>query len=1048
MRSKFLSLASLAIFFYGGCKMMENKSKSLSPSWSKLEKINIIPCPKIIKRHSDSEFVPSEKTVIIIPENAHRKVKIGAELIIEQFKKSSGIEIKTDAVSNLHKYNHAEIIEFKNKLPEDLKKYPLEEQGYYIKISKDKITLSAEAPQGMLYAAVTLSQILSGTKPVPNLEIIDWPDFKSRGANSIRFFRFSQGKEMVDWLLKYKYNWILTSYRPDNTPKKYWPTLKKINEYAKERGVNFIYCASWFIGDAQKDQANPEYKGCIAFKSKFYCWSRDELIKKTALKYAGFINATSPAMVNFHCLDSPNENWNERCEKCKKRFGDDRVSADANVINIFTNAIRKNCKGVRLAFVCQPYGIDLDLPGNKKYFDFYKELSSKVPRDVAFNQTGYNKDAHLAINKAVSQPIIRWQNGSAFQAGRFFNTEPRLLKGTYFPERKNDIAFLNEPYGSFRDGDVMLLTGIEYMWNTEAPGASEWRTNKSCPIEKNGAYDYQKGTIDGKTVWGHGSDGSQSRSDEIDLVLDPPQTSEILLKRICISLYGDKLAPFMYDFYRIGIVGWWHPRLALKFSINEEASHHEYQKCIKAQEILKKALKTVSSKEDKKTAERFLTRMIPLAEFYRLDSELQKTTKNIEANKGISAKLEEIKGEIAKAQKIMAASGISAKTASIWLNYPEKQLEVLNAEAELRKKMQSLKNRTGIKIAIYYPNARNGKVIGAKTILKILSSHEDLAPVFIDSLKMDELCKYKVLILPHIRKFGDGDGKIYLKNIREFVKNGGGAYFEHDSVGFYRGVLNESIFPDICRKGFRRKEHHYAIPQTGHPCLEGITEKQKHLYWDHIALTPGTKGTVLLTDQDKDAVAIAGKEGKGRVVFNGMITYPSEKTPNADPAKYIDKKFLINCVEWLAGKEQNENSKEKAPKIIFSSDTKTINLSLKPGKKYDIWMGPPFKLEKGNKYLLSFELKKENSCRFIPILDLYTNAKRREKNIFINNFPYRKRIDGFQKFSGVIYSTDHPDSSARIKFFFDWFKNKELGKHDAEIKNISIYEMENKHEKH
>ncbi len=1052
MSKRLLLLASVATLFYMGCKTLKNENEPKPPAWKQLEEMNIIPCPKIIERHSQKK-VSLTHPIIIIPEKATEKIKIAAGLIADKFEKIQKVKPLIISSKNALKDKGSIRVELKLNISKKEQKYPLGEQGYAINASRNRIELSANGEQGLLYAAVTFNQIITqnkgGEATFPNLSVIDWPDFKNRCADSLSIKRFSQGKKLVDWLLKYKYNWVLTPNRIDNTPGKDWPKLRKVNEYARARGVNFIYCASWSIGDREKDAGKPEYKGCLCFNGRFYCWSRDALINKTALEYVKFINATKPSMVNFHCLDSTNENWPERCEECKKRFGDDRVSADANVINILTETIRKDCKDVKLGFVTQPYGIDVSLPGNRRYFEFYKKLTNKIPSDVALNQTGYNKDAHLAINKAVIQPVIRWQNGSSFQAGRFFTTEPRLFKGVYFPKRQNDIAFINEPFGSFREGNAMLLTGIEYMWNTEAPGASEWRSNKSCPVEKKGAYDYQKGLVDGKTIWGHGGDGSQSCSDGFNLILlGPPQTSEILLKRVCICLYGDKLAPFMYDFYRIGIVGWWGPRKALDFAVNEKSSDKEYRKCLKAQSILQKALKTVSTKEEKNIAERFLKRMVPLGEFYRVNANLQKEQKAVRAGKYTHSVIANINQQMAQARKKMLSSGIDAKTISYWLAYHRKQLQVLEAEVQLRKQMQDQKKKKGLEIAIYYPNLRDGKVVGAKTILKILSTDKSFAPVFIDNLKEDELKKYKVLIIPHVKKFAKGDESIYRKNIQEYVKKGGGAYFEHDSVGFYRGVLQESVFPEICKNGFRRKEFHDVIANGDHPCLNGIKKKakQKHLYWDHIALTPGSKGIVLLTDQEGHAVGIAGNEEKGRVVFSGMITYPSEKNPSADPAKHIDQKFLINSVNWLA-RLNSPPSQDKTKKLkkIYDSSSEVIQLNLSPEKKYAIWLSPLFKLEKNKEYLVSFELKKDNSCRFIPIMDLYEKGKKIGKEYFIDNFPYSKEIKNFQKFSGIFSSSAASKSSnASVKLFFDWFKNKQEGKPEAEIKNISIYEMESK----
>ncbi|OGV35459.1 MAG: hypothetical protein A2020_02275 [Lentisphaerae bacterium GWF2_45_14] len=1051
MSKRILLFISVIVLFYSGYATIKSESESSRPAWNQLEDLNIIPCPKVIERHGKDKIILADnksKPVILIPELSSGKIKIAAGLIADEIERLTGKRPVIADPENASRFGSAKRIELKNTLPGKLNKYPLGQQGYHIEVNDTGAFLSAEGDQGVLYAAGTLNQMLSrqssGELTVPDVEITDWPDFKNRAAHTINISNYNQGKELVDWLLKYKYNYVMTGNRPENTPEKIWTVLRKVNEYGRDRGVGFMYRGCWSIGDQKKEAANPDFKGCISYKNRLFCWSRDNLIRKTALEYSEFINATQVAIVNFHCLDSKNENWSECCDYCKKRFGNERLLADANVINIFNETIRKNCKDVRLAFVTQPYGIDIGLPGNEEYFEFYKELSRKIPPDVTLNKTGYDSAAHRNINNAVSQPVIRWQNGSAFQAGRFFTTEPRLFKGAYFPERKDDIAFINESYGSFRDGDVMLLTGIEYMWNTEAPGASVWESDKTAQIKLNGIYASRNGKVDGKKVSAPISDGSRLYSGEWNFVLEPPETSEVLLKRICISLYGDTLAPFMYDFCRLGIAGWVNPHKALEFAENESCSDNEYRKCLRAQSILKEAIEKCPSRKEKIIAERFLKRMVPLSEFYKLEADIRRAQEALRNDKSGESMIKNIGNLIHDAKKKMADNKINSETASYWLSVPEGQLKVLEAECQLKTKMRLQNDRKGLKIAIYYPNLKGGKVVGADKIFEILSSDEKFVPVLIDNLEMKELQNYKALIIPHLNEWGKGDDNIYYKNIREYEENGGGVYFEHDSVGFYRAVLKESIFPEICGNAFRRKESHDVIANGNHPCLDGIkkNEKLKHLYWDHLVLMPGPQGTVLLTDSEGDAVAIAGNKGKGRIVFSGMITYPPEKDPSADPAKHIDKDFLINCVNWLAGCEsEKEMQAEKEFKVLYDSGEGIMRLDLNSGEKYTTWLSPLFKLQHDKKYLVSFELKKENPCRFIPIINLYGKDGKEGKRL-IENFPFKKESKNFQKFSGVFEC--QPDSeydSAKIKFSFDWSKNTQTGTHTVEIKNISIYEM-------
>ncbi len=85
-------------------------------------------------------------------------------------------------------------------------------QGYRLTVATDGIVVQAPGPAGVFYAICTLKQLLSQLDEpiVPGLEILDWPDFPSRGV----MLDISRDKvptmetlfELVDRLASWKIN--------------------------------------------------------------------------------------------------------------------------------------------------------------------------------------------------------------------------------------------------------------------------------------------------------------------------------------------------------------------------------------------------------------------------------------------------------------------------------------------------------------------------------------------------------------------------------------------------------------------------------------------------------------------------------------------------------------------------------------------------------------------------------------------------------------------------------------------------------------------------
>ncbi|MDD5600052.1 MAG: hypothetical protein PHV82_19055, partial [Victivallaceae bacterium] len=267
------------------------------------------------------------------------------------------------------------------------------------------------------------------------------------------------------------------------------------------------------------------------------------------------------------------------------------------------------------------------------------------------------------------------------------------------------------------------------------------------------------------------------------------------------------------------------------------------------------------------------------------------------------------KGDSKKARENLDAAQENLKINKANYKHIEQAVKALSFKI-LVAGMSKAKAGKGIKAAIYNPNDNGGKVYGENVIYKTLMNAGNINPVFIS--RLDKLSQYDCVIIPDCKNFGKEDGKSHFDiekevfqaetKLRNYVINdGGGVIFYHDSVGFLRFPLGRSVFPELCIET-KRIAGQKLRAVLKHPVSRDIVpEKYEELmYYDHIAMTKGDGGEVIFKDDKDEAVVIAGKVGKGKVVLNGTMIDVNRHT--LEQATGIDKKILINSINWLTEK--------------------------------------------------------------------------------------------------------------------------------------------------
>ena len=410
-------------------------------------------------------------------------------------------------------------------------------QGYVIRCARREdggltCALVGSDAQGMLYAAVTFRHMLEPGEDgvvVRPANVRDWPDFKTRNlgvpfeetlrdpwasmhsaaqkgdvdrANELAVQHVAKIQRYVDWLLRHKINMMgahgAWSGGWQGTTSWERGIIRRINEYAKQRGITAVYGDNISIGSYPQDKDNPDFADIVMHTShkRYFCWSRLEYHRKKAAEIAGYMKECGYGALYLHDVDGGGwQNpalWNDRCELCRKTYGDDHAKADAVVFGTYYDALREAIPDAKFLAVIYPYSCPTlnpesikarlqaqmgDVPGVDetatrialKHRDFLKRLNSLVPEDwyicireserenVDLMREAWGKHAFYTYFE-----YTRWRSWQPW-----FSTTPRMT-GTFYYLGYDDILFGSIPGWGFRN--PLRLYAAETAWNSRGEG--------------------------------------------------------------------------------------------------------------------------------------------------------------------------------------------------------------------------------------------------------------------------------------------------------------------------------------------------------------------------------------------------------------------------------------------------------------------------------------------------------------------------------------------------------------------------------------------------
>lgn len=433
-------------------------------------------------------------------------------------------------------------------------------QGYVVHFRQQGkrwvVLLIGSDAQGALYACVTFTQMLRRAGDRVMLDaanVRDWPDFRRRkigrpkapsyrlrtatNADKVRseYQRYvKETKAYVDFCLRYKINYC--SLRSGGT--RTWSNvqsigpvcraaLREVTDYARERGIRFAAPAYSAIDIGQGGPVS-QLEDIVRTHGVGYCWSRDAMLRAQAREFAAFAHDAGIGLYYLHAPDRTSVDdparFKERCALCKTRWKDDeRAKADAHVMNIMYDEIRKRNPQTDVCAVLVPYGATLDRLDDKTrqaIVGYWREASSLLPEDMLICVRENRRPNVAAFKAAFARQPIYFYIESVYWRGwaPLFTTTPRMIQTFDFDDPRDLYYLGNRP-------DFAALAEImaaHYAWNTHAPGAGRQRPYNHDP------------TRDGR---------------------EPREVTHDLLDAVAARMFGDAAGPSVAEAVR-GDISW------------------------------------------------------------------------------------------------------------------------------------------------------------------------------------------------------------------------------------------------------------------------------------------------------------------------------------------------------------------------------------------------------------------------------------------------------------------------------------------------------------
>ena len=842
--------------------------KNVEKSWDliKKEKLNLFPAPKELKLIGKIPFVPADWKI----DRREASDLAGYQMFLKRLEKLSlpapgkgGKVIVADFYDKLIK-----------EFPE-LKKISKPKREGYVIIGNDKrIILAGTDRNGLRYAWLTLAQLVDENKNIRLAEVRDYPDFRYRNFQAGQLLT---EREIDDaFICRTNLMGFRSARMSPNIEKIMTPAyIKKMSRYAADRGIELstgFYTQVGILENWQKHVPSgygPHYypykteEGLHCYYQFIFSWCRDDLAQKQGDFVGRFMQERGAVQTGFHAEDyggveNPG-NWKNRTPRDRARWGNDRVAAEANLIRIFADNLRKHVPGARVRYTQYPY-ISTDDPEILKY---YREISKALGTDIQFHLREAEREKMLLSAKQFGKsPVhVSYYPYDYSFCPSFVNTA-RYVPTLYLGENSSITVVNWNMIGS--EASPSNWASCEYFWNANAPGG------EYLPADH---YKYHRVFAESRKI------------------------EEELLPRICSIFYGEKAGKLVAEAFAFKFSDRIpeHPEQILPAEINrEEFMFKMAADAETALELVSKAEK-VATKEGKnrlKNHKKYLQSCVLLA---KARAHAVKARRMLDEGKNDEAVAEAEKGKALLKDKKARFRGRQKAI------LPD--LDIAEAVALRGKQNEYIKNFKSKPIRIaFYKYAGNGD--GGGRIANLPADYNGrlgISTSTITNLTKFNLQNVDVLIFNANAQLGDCEENA-VENIKEFVKSGKGVIFCHNAVGRYKSAFSPSMFPEVC-SGYAERVVNQELTVVDDSIFEKFLKKGDvyyHRYTDHCALaSPGKNGKVMLKNFRGMPTLIVGSSGKGRVVYTAEIF--GGKAQGKAKSDLGDWQMLLQLIRW-AGK--------------------------------------------------------------------------------------------------------------------------------------------------
>ena len=227
----------------------------------------------------------------------------------------------------------------------------------------------------------------------------------------------------------------------------------------------------------------------------------------------------------------------------------------------------------------------------------------------------------------------------------------------------------------------------------------------------------------------------------------------------------------------------------------------------------------------------------------------------------------------------------------------------------------------------------SGVDMGAAAMMEALKKQPGIAAEHIIDDRPRTLAFYDVVVIPNMKRRAPNLSEHWQRNVRACVERGGGALLVHHSAGY--PSTTPPVFPEIAtapdyvpvmtmevaadhpiatgaslRARFKAKAEDPAFAQYFRATELKVGHQFQSGFADYIKLVPGKSGQTVVKSAVRgnlggDAVVVAGRAGKGKVVLSGMnigcrSTKVEGKYSFEEHVTPGELAVLVNSVFWLA----------------------------------------------------------------------------------------------------------------------------------------------------